>query len=83
MKEWILFISLAIFPTIAHVIFNYLLNLINPTTISMSMLLEPVGPSILAIFIFKEYLGYMRIFGILIVLVGVYLFLKIQKTEKT
>jgi len=49
----------------------------------MSMLLEPVGPSILAIFIFKEYLGYMRIFGILIVLVGVYLFLKIQKTEKT
>lgn len=83
MKEWLLFISLAIFPTIAHVIFNYLLNIINPTTISMSMLLEPVGASILAIFILKEYLGYLQILGITIVLVGVYFFLKAQKTEVT
>ncbi len=83
MKEWLLFISLAIFPTIAHVIFNYLLNIINPTTISMSMLLEPVGASILAIFILKEYLGYVQILGIGIVLLGVYFFLKAQKTEVT
>ena len=83
MKEWLLFISLAIFPTIAHVIFNYLLNIINPTTISMSMLLEPVGASILAIFILKEYLGYLQILGITIVLVGLYFFLKAQKTEVT
>lgn len=82
-KEWLLFISLAIFPTIAHVIFNYLLNLISPTTISMSMLLEPVGASILAIFILKEYLGYLQIAGIIIVLVGVYFFLKLQKREVT
>lgn len=82
-KEWLLFISLAIFPTIAHVIFNYLLNLISPTTISMSMLLEPVGASILAIFILKEYLGYLQITGIIIVLVGVYFFLKLQKREVT
>lgn len=80
-KEWILFILLAIFPTIAHVIFNYLLNLISPTTISMSMLLEPVGASLLAIFILKEYLDYVQILGIVIVLIGVYLFLKVQKTK--
>lgn len=81
MKEWLLFISLAIFPTIAHVIFNYLLNLVSPTTISMSMLLEPVGASLLAIFILNEYLDYIQLLGIVIVLVGVYLFLKVQKTK--
>ncbi|WP_434547387.1 EamA family transporter [Mammaliicoccus sciuri] len=63
--------------------FNYLLNIINPTTISMSMLIEPVGASILAIFILKEYLGYVQILGIIIVLVVVYFFLKVQKTEVT
>ncbi|MCG7332846.1 DMT family transporter [Salinicoccus roseus] len=78
-REWLLFILLAIFPTIAHVIFNYLLNEVSPTTVSMAMLLEPVGASILAFFLLSEYLGIYQITGGIIVLFGVYFFVLSQR----
>ncbi|WP_342389293.1 DMT family transporter [Salinicoccus bachuensis] len=81
-KEWGLFLLLAIFPTIAHVIFNYLLNEVSPTTISMAMLLEPVGASILAFFLLSEHLDIYQIFGGIIVLFGVYFFLLSQRKRK-
>ncbi|WP_434120901.1 DMT family transporter [Salinicoccus roseus] len=81
-KEWMLFILLAIFPTIAHVIFNYLLNEVSPTTVSMAMLLEPVGASILAFFILSETLGLLQLLGGMIVLLGVYFFLLSQRKPK-
>lgn len=73
--EWGLFILLAIFPSIAHVIFNYLLTMVNPTTVSISVLLEPVGASILAVLILGEHLTGMQVIGGTIVLIGVYLYL--------
>ncbi|CAM4162040.1 DMT family transporter [Lacicoccus alkaliphilus] len=80
--EWLLFVLLAIFPTIAHVIFNYLLYEVSPTTVSMAMLLEPVGASILAFFILSETLGPLQLVGGVIVLGGVYIFLKSQGRGK-
>ncbi|MFD2829133.1 DMT family transporter [Corticicoccus populi] len=74
-NEWILFILLAIFPSFAHVVFNYLLTLVTPTTISISVLLEPVGASILAVLILGEHLTVIQMIGGSIVLVGVYLYL--------
>ncbi|MFP3360247.1 DMT family transporter, partial [Planococcus sp. SIMBA_143] len=81
-REWLLFVLLAIFPTIAHVIFNYLLNEVSPTTVSMAMLLEPVGASILAFFLLSEYLGIYQITGGIIVLFGVYFFLMSQRKRR-
>lgn len=73
--EWILFILLAIFPSFAHVIFNYLLTLVTPTTVSINVLLEPVGASLLAFFVLRKYLTTLQIIGGSVVLIGVYLYL--------
>lgn len=81
-REWSLFLLLAILPTIAHVIFNYLLNELSPTTVSMAMLLEPVGASFLAYFILSESLTLLQVVGGLIVLTGVYFFLFSQHRER-
>jgi len=78
-REWLLFLMLAIFPTIAHVIFNALLDEVSPTTISMSMLLEPVGASLLAYLLLSETLDGLQLIGGVIVLIGVYFFLAAQR----
>ncbi|KKK35915.1 multidrug transporter [Salinicoccus sediminis] len=78
-REWLLFLMLAIFPTIAHVIFNALLDEVSPATISMSMLLEPVGASLLAYLLLSETLDGLQLTGGVIVLIGVYFFLAAQR----
>ncbi|SDO11186.1 DMT family transporter [Alkalicoccus daliensis] len=74
--EWRIFILLAVFPTIAHVIYNLLLNYVNTSTISMSILGEPVGATILAVLLLGETVTLMQISGGFLVLLGVYLFLR-------
>lgn len=74
--EWRIFILLAVFPTIAHVIYNLLLNYVNTSTISMSILGEPVGATILAVLLLGETVTTMQIGGGFFVLLGVYLFLR-------
>lgn len=78
-REWGVFLLLAIFPTIAHVIFNWLLNYINTTTISMSILGEPVGATILSVILLGEQVTGLQIAGGFFVLLGVFLFLIQQK----
>ncbi|MEK4760716.1 DMT family transporter [Viridibacillus sp. FSL E2-0187] len=74
-REWGIFILLAIFPTIAHVIYNFLLNYVNTTTISMSILGEPIGATILAVILLGEHIVTLQIVGGFFVLIGVFLFL--------
>jgi drug/metabolite transporter (DMT)-like permease len=78
-KEWGIFLLLATVPTVSHVINNWLLNYVNATTISMSILGEPVGATILAFFILKESLVTWQIAGGLLVLLGVFFFLSQQQ----
>ncbi len=77
-REWGIFLLLAIFPTIAHVIYNYLLNIVNTTTISMSILGEPIGATLLATLLLGERLIGLQIVGGIFVLFGVFLFLRQQ-----
>lgn len=79
LKEWGIFLLLAIFPTVSHVIFNWLLNYVNTTTISMSILGEPVGASILAAIMLGEKITRWQMVGGFIVMVSVFLYLWIQK----
>ena len=79
-KEWGIFLLLAIVPTLAHIINNWLLNYVNATTISMSILGEPVGATILAVLLLNEKLVSWQIVGGLLVLAGVFFFL-IQKQK--
>ena len=80
-REWGIFLLLAIFPTLAHVIFNYLLNFVNSATISISVLGEPVGATILAAWLLGEQVTALRIIGGLIVLTGVFIYLKMQNNQ--
>ncbi|WP_019240283.1 MULTISPECIES: DMT family transporter [Bacillus] len=80
-REWGIFFLLAIVPTISHVINNWLLNYVNATTISMSILGEPVGASLLAVILLGEQLVGWQIAGGLFVLVGVFLFLFQQQKQ--
>jgi drug/metabolite transporter (DMT)-like permease len=77
-REWGIFLLLAILPTIAHVIFNMLLNDVNTTTISMSILGEPVGATILAVILLGEAVIGLQIIGGCFVLLGVCFFLRQQ-----
>ncbi|MFK9091839.1 DMT family transporter [Bacillus salipaludis] len=74
-KEWGIFLLLATVPTLSHVINNWLLNYVNATTISMSILGEPVGSTILAYLLLHEHLVGWQIVGGLLVLLGVFFFL--------
>jgi drug/metabolite transporter (DMT)-like permease len=74
-REWGIFLLLAIFPTIAHVIYNFLLNHVNTTTVSMSILGEPVGATILAVILLGEHVIGLQVVGGFFVLLGVFLFL--------
>ena len=78
-REWGIFILLAIFPTIAHLIYNWLLNYVDSTTISMSILGEPVGATILAAILLGESVTGWQLIGGVLVLVGVFVFLMRQR----
>ena len=81
--DWTVFLLLAVVPTVSHVINNWLLNYVNATTISMSILGEPVGASILAFFLLGERLNAMQMIGSILVLFGVSVFLlQQQKNSK-
>ncbi|UFU00109.1 DMT family transporter [Radiobacillus kanasensis] len=80
-REWGIFALLAIFPTAAHVIYNSLLKYMNTATISMTILGEPVGATILAAILLNEQIIGMQIVGGFFVLVGVFLFLMQQRKE--
>jgi drug/metabolite transporter (DMT)-like permease len=78
-REWGIFLLLATVPTLSHVINNWLLNYVNATTISMSILGEPVGATALAVVLLGEHLGGWQIAGGLLVLLGVFFFLMQQQ----
>ncbi|WP_245411497.1 DMT family transporter [Alkalicoccus urumqiensis] len=74
--EWQVFFLLALFPTIAHVIYNLLLNYISTSAVSMSILGEPVGATILAVILLGESVTPLQMTGGLLVLGSVYWFLR-------
>lgn len=77
--DWTMFVLLATVPTLSHLINNWLLNYVNATTISMSILGEPVGATTLAFLLLHESLTGMQILGGVLVLAGVFFFLTQQQ----
>lgn len=84
-REWGIFILLAVVPTVfGHILFNWLLQYVSATTVSMNILGEPVGASILAYLLLGEQLKALQWTGGLLVMVGlvVYLYAGRKKTIK-
>ncbi|MGM9987276.1 MAG: DMT family transporter [Bacillaceae bacterium] len=81
-QDWIIFFCLALIPSCAMVIHNWLMNYVTATTISMGILGEPLGASALAYVILGEQLSVFQWGGGILVIIGVFFFLMIQNREE-
>ncbi|SUV04299.1 DMT family transporter [Priestia megaterium] len=81
-NDWWIFILLALIPNIfGHALFNWLLKYVDATTISMSILGEPIGAIILAYFLLGEATTLAQIIGGLLAIIGVSMFLKYKSAS--
>ena len=82
--DWIMFILLAVFPNLlGHSIYNWSIKWVGVNTLSMAILGEPVGASILAYFVFGENLHPLQLLGSLVILTGIFLYLWGETRIKT
>lgn len=84
-SDWLWFFCLALISTIlGQTVLNWLIKWLSASTISMSILGEPVGTCILAYLILGESISYNQILGSTIILIGIGIFLigKMTKVEK-
>ncbi|WP_042142416.1 DMT family transporter [Paucisalibacillus sp. EB02] len=73
---WLIFLALAIIPTFfGHTLFNWALKWLSTSTISMAIVFEPIGASILAYFILGEKITWSQWLGGTIVIFGLFLFI--------
>lgn len=76
-KDWWIFLALAVVPTLlGHTVLNWSLKWVSASVVSVSILGEPIGASILAFLIFGEMLTTSQWLGGALILCGVYLFIK-------
>jgi len=74
--DWVWFLGLAVLPTIlGHTVFNWALRYVRAAVVSVSVLGEPVGASILAYFIFGEVPGVLQLMGGAVIIGGLSLFI--------
>lgn len=83
LADWGWFFCLALIPTLlGHSIFNWAIKWLSTSTISMSILGEPVGTAILAYFILDEKLTGPQWIGGGVILFGIFLFIRYNHQEK-
>jgi drug/metabolite transporter (DMT)-like permease len=83
-RDWGVFLLLALIPTLlGHYLFNWLLKYMNATSVSMSILGEPIGASILAYFILGENISLIQVFAGGILLIGVMLFILSNRSKES
>lgn len=82
--EWAYFAALALVPTLlGHSVFNWALRYVRATLVSVSILGEPVGATILAYFIFAEVPGGLQLLGGAVIITGIGLFMAASRGEKS
>ncbi|MEQ2527084.1 DMT family transporter [Robertmurraya yapensis] len=75
-SDWIYFLLLAIVPTLfGHSLFNWSVKWLSASVISMAILLEPIGATILAYYLLNETLSQSQVVGGLIVMGALTIFL--------
>lgn len=82
-KEWGIFLLLAVVPTMfGHYLFNWLLKFMRPESVSMSVLGEPLGATILAYLLLGESVTWLQAAAGVLLLLGVWLFLLSNEKQK-
>ncbi|MCL6635908.1 MAG: DMT family transporter [Peptococcaceae bacterium] len=75
-RDWLCFLALAVIPTIfGHTVFNWALRYVRAAYVSVSILGEPVGATVLAHFIFHESPGLLQVLGGLTIIAGLSVFI--------
>lgn len=83
-EDWGYFLLLAILPNLlGHSLFNWALKWISTTVISMAVLFEPVGATVLAYMILNEKVYWSQVAGGTIMIISVFLFIMNAKREGT
>ena len=85
--QWVYFLLLAIVPNLlGHTLFNWSIKFVSTSLISIAILFEPVGATILAYYILGEHVVLTQILGGSIVIIGITTFLlnerKISKSKR-
>src|SRR5699024_7888709 len=81
--HWGIFLTLAIVPTfLGHTLFNWALKWVSTSTISMAIVFEPIGATILAYFILDEVVTSSQWLGGTIVIFGLFLFIMSTTRKK-
>lgn len=76
------FILLAVVPQLfGHSVFNWALKYLPASLVSVALLGEPVGSTILAYFIFQEHPGWVKIAGAMSILAGIWLVARGDKKQ--
>lgn len=79
-KEWGVFLLLAVVPTLfGHYLFNWLMQYMSASAVSMAVLGEPVVASLLAWLLLKESLSGLQLGAGAVILAGVWLFIANNK----
>ncbi|MGG7621512.1 DMT family transporter [Bacillus coreaensis] len=82
-NEWWNFILLALIPTLlGHSLFNWAIKWISTSIISMAILFEPIGATILAYYLLSEKVLFTQVLGGSVVIVGISLFLLNERSGK-
>ncbi|MBM7717586.1 DMT family transporter [Siminovitchia sp. FSL H7-0308] len=81
-EDWIYFLLLAILPNLlGHSLFNWALKWVSTAVISMAVLFEPVGATILAYLILSEKVAWFQLAGGSIIIISVLLFIMNVRRE--
>ena len=83
LKTWLIFLLLALIPTVVgHSLYNWLLKYVQAHIVATTVLGEPIGATILAIFFFNEIPGGWTLIGGIMILSGIFVVLKRKRKEK-
>jgi drug/metabolite transporter (DMT)-like permease len=82
-SDWMYFALLALVPTLlGHTLFNWSLKWVSTSTISVSILLEPVGATILAYYILNESVVWTQIMGGCLIVFGIAFYMRSERKMK-
>ncbi|RSD24837.1 DMT family transporter [Mesobacillus subterraneus] len=82
-SDWVYFILLALIPTLlGHTLFNWSLKWVSTSIISMAILFEPIGATVLAFYLLGETVVWTQVAGGLVVIAGITIFLVDERKMK-
>jgi len=82
-SDWLYFILLAIIPTLlGHTLLNWVVKWVSTSMISVAILFEPVGATVLAYYMIGETVNLSQVIGGAVVLLGIGLYILVERKAR-